>query len=88
LRNSVTIDKHPATPYYGLRARHGRHEHDSQESEPQMVDERMHMKGGTMTIVNSARLRVPRAAAFGTPDVGVLGRGLPSGRFWELRQRH
>jgi hypothetical protein len=53
-----------------------------------MVDERMHMKEGTMTTVNSARLRVPRAAAFGTPAVGVLGRGLPSGRFWELRQRH
>ena len=51
-----------------------------------MVDERMHMKEGTMTIVSSARLRVPRAAAFGTPAVGVLGRGLPSGRFWELRQ--
>ena len=54
-----------------------------------MVDQRMYTKEGMMTFSNCvvmARPRVRRAAAFGTPRVGVLGRGLPSGRFWEHRQ--
>ena len=46
----------------------------------------MYTREGTMSFssfrIAIARLRVRRAAAFGTPLDGVPARGLPSERFW------
>ncbi len=88
-RHARKIDKHSGRPYYDACARNGRLQVAIRNRNTQMVDQRMNTKEGPMHDINIdiTRLRVRRAAAFGTPIVGVVGRSLPTDRIWEYRQR-